>query len=257
MDIKLLQKENETLKRKLQVAQAWMEREVKNQVAKIARRKVWKFTSDMKHKFFHENVEEIISTKISEYFWEIMLLNVPSGVIENIISAEVSYFNLRENPQADGFWVISSYHKSLDALIENYITKWFRKFAHKQNQTILRKNDILEKSLNSVVNKWYILSVWRLYHLLKLIKEEQVLYDYGQCFYDYLKKYNYLWDMLLSDDFFQIFTKLVESEILGKKRHVGKISFLETRDARKLLIWDFSDFKSLIYKLLETQNLEY
>ena len=32
-----------------------------------------------------------------------MLLNVPSGVIENIISAEVSYFNLRENPHTDGF----------------------------------------------------------------------------------------------------------------------------------------------------------
>jgi hypothetical protein len=30
-----------------------------------------------------------------------MLLNTPTSVVENIISAEVAYFNLRENPSAD------------------------------------------------------------------------------------------------------------------------------------------------------------
>jgi hypothetical protein len=30
-----------------------------------------------------------------------MLLNIPSSVIDNIISAEINYFNLKENPISD------------------------------------------------------------------------------------------------------------------------------------------------------------
>jgi hypothetical protein len=52
-------------------------------------------------------------------------------VINNIISAEVAYFNLRENPSADGLGVITSYHKAIDLLIESEITKGFRKYAIK------------------------------------------------------------------------------------------------------------------------------
>jgi hypothetical protein len=52
-----------------------------------------------------------------------MILNTPQSVIENIISAEVSYYNLRENPNADGLGVITSYHKSLDSLVESLIIK--------------------------------------------------------------------------------------------------------------------------------------
>jgi hypothetical protein len=58
-------------------------------------------------------------------------LNTPTSVINNIISAEVAYFNLRENPSADGLGVITSYHKAIDLLIESEITKGFRKYAIK------------------------------------------------------------------------------------------------------------------------------
>jgi hypothetical protein len=56
--------------------------------------------------------------------------------------------------------------------------------------------------------------------LVKLIKEEDNLYDYGECFKKYLEKYTYIHDVLFDDDFFNNFEKLVNSEILGKKRHV-------------------------------------
>lgn len=252
-----LKKENLDLKRKLSIAKLWMEREVRSQVKKIAKWKVSNMTSKTKDVFFSNNVEEIITKKVSDYFGEIMLLNTPASVIENIISAEVAYFNLRENPWADWLWVITSYHKSMDTLIETLITKWFRKYAQKKKQTQLRQNDVLEKALNSVVNKWYILSVWRLYHLVHLIETDDIMYDYWKCFKEYLEKYTFISDILFKEEFLINFQKLVDSEILWKKRHVWKISFEETTKARELLIWNFTNKNSLIYGLIEIWKVDY
>lgn len=264
MNIQKLQLQNITLKeenidltRKLGVAKLWMEKEVRSQVKKIAKKKVSKMACKTKDLFFAENVEEIITTKVADFFGEIMLLNTPTSVVENIISAEVAYFNLRENPSADWLWVITSFHKALDVLIEWEITKWFRKFAKKTGQTQLRKNDVLEKALNSVINKWYILSIWRLFHLVKLIKDDDTLYDFWKCFKEYLEKYTHISDILFNEEFYDNFEKLVSSEILGKKRHVGRVSFVETREARGLLIWDFKDENSLIYKFIEIGKVDY
>lgn len=257
LDNQKLKEENLDLKRKLSIAKTWMWKEVREQVKKISKRKISSMTCRTKDRFFSDNVEEIITTKVATFFWEILLLNTPTSVVNNIISAEVAYFNLRENPSADWLWVITSYHKALDLLIESEITKWFRKYAIKNNQIQLRKNDVLEKALNSVVNKWYILSVWRLYHLLKLIKNNEELYDYWKCFSDYIKKYKYISDILFNEEFFDNFDKLINSEILWKKRHIWKVSFVEAREARSLLIWDFKNKNSLIYKFIEIGKVDY
>ncbi|MCD5385166.1 hypothetical protein LRZ95_00695 [Candidatus Gracilibacteria bacterium] len=257
LENKRLKLENNDLKRKLSIAKLWMEKEVRESVKKISKRKISSMTHKTKDKFFSENVEEIITSKVADFFGEILLLNTPTSVVNNIVSAEIAYFNLRENPSADGLGVITSYHKAIDLLIESEITKGFRKFAIKSGQTQLRENDVLEKSLNSVVNKGYILSVGRLFHLISLIKREEKLYDYGKCFKNYLEKYNYISEILFNEDFFKNFSGLVNSEILGKKRHVGKISFVEVREARKLLIGDFKDKNSLIYKLIEIGKVDY
>ena len=252
-----LKKENEELRKKFFIEKMWMEREIKAEVTKIAKSKISKMTSQTKDLFFAENVEDIITKKVSDFFWEIMLLNTPVWVIDNIISAEVSYFNLRENKNADWLGVITSYHKSLDTLIEAYITKWFRKYAKKVWQVYLRQNDPLEKALNSVVNKWYILWIWRLFHILKLIKNDDKIYDYWKCFKQYLEKYNNLSEILLEDSFFEVFRKTMETEILGKKRHVWKIDYEETKLARESLIWDFKDQNCLIYKFIEIGKVDY
>jgi hypothetical protein len=252
-----LKKENIELKRKLLIAKLWMQREVKSQIKKISKNKLSNFTCKKKNDFFADNIDEIITKKVLDFFWEIMLLNIPSSVIDNIISAEISYFNLRKNPHADWLGIITSYHKALDTLIENFITKWFRKFSIKEWQIQLRKNDLLEKSLNSVVNKWYILSIWRLYHLLKLIKKGDELYDYGKCFKKYIKKNLSISEILLKESNYKIFANVIESEILGKKRHIWKINFVETREARKLLIWNFKDENCLIYRFIEMWKVDY
>jgi len=85
---------------------------------------------------------------------------------------------MMKNPSIDGFAVISSYHKVLDLFVESFITNNFRKFAKKKNCTILRVNDPLEKALHLIVNKKYILSIGRLYALIKLIKEDGQMYDF-------------------------------------------------------------------------------
>lgn len=235
-DINALIEENERMKRKLDFVQIWMEKEVRAQTLKIAKNKTSKLASSVKEDFLSENFEEVLSTRISDFFGDLLLLNAPKGTIEGITSAEINYYNMMKNPTIDGFAVISAYHKVLDLFIESFITNNFRKYAKKKGQTILRVNDPLEKSLNLIVNSKYIMSVGRLYGLLKMIREDQKLYDYGQCFKEYLDKYTELRAILLDDTFFEKFTRLNKSEVLSSKRHSGSISKKDTMDARKVLI---------------------
>jgi len=252
-----LKKENKELKRKLAVAKLWMEKEVKSQVTKISKKKVSKMTGDTKKAFLKENIEDIITKQISNFFGELMLLNTPNSVVENIISAEVTFFNLKENPNVDWVWLVSSYHKWLDTLIEAFITKGYRKFAKKQKNLWLRSNDPLEKQLNLVVQKWYILSVWRLFHIIKIIKKWEKLEDFAKCFEDYFEKYYYLKDILFEKEFYNTFKKLIDTELLWKKRHAWKTSFEETKEARELFIGKFKDKNSLIYKFIELWKVDY
>lgn len=256
-EIQSLKDRNKKLEFKLNIAKLWMIREIKESVKKVSKKKISKITCDSKNNFANENLEDIITDKIRKYFWDFILMNVNSGVVNNLVSAEVAYYNLKQNPNYDGFWVISSYHKALDAIIEQFIIKGYRKFAKKTGQIHLRKNDSMEKALHSVVNKWYILSLWRLFHILKNIKNNEWLYDYWKNFSDYLDKYIYLKDVLLSEDFLRIYQEILDTEILWKKRHSGQISFVETRKARKLLVWNLKDKKCLIYMFLSTQDMEF
>ncbi len=263
-DIKQLLEENTQLKKEIEILQSkmarvriWMEKEVKAQAHKIAKSKTSKLTSSVKEDFLSENFEEVIVSRINDYFGDLLLLNAPKWTIEWITSAEINYYNMMKNPTIDGFAVISAYHKVLDLFIESFITNNFRKFAKKKWQTILRVNDPLEKSLNLIVNSKYIMSVGRLYGLLRMLKEEQKLYDYGKCFKEYLDKYSELKSILLDDEFYEQFTRLNKSEVLSSKRHSGTISKKDTTEARKILIWDFRDKKSMIFRILEGQSVMY
>lgn len=252
-----LEKENKVLKNKLAIASAWMDKEVKASVHNIAKRKLNKMTDSLRDSFLRENVEEMISNQITSYFGEILLMNAPTWTVKAITTAEINFYNMKKNPSIDGFSVVSWYHKALDQFIESMITKNFRKFAKKQWQTILRENDPLEKALHLVVNKKYILSTGRLYALIKMLKWNSIFYDYGRCFKNYLDKYPDLKNILLEDKFFNNYTELNKSEILSSKRHSWSITKQETELARKVLIWNFRDKDSILYKLLESQSFIY
>ena len=55
-------------------------------------------TCKTKELFEWENIEQIITNRISDFFWEFILMNTPTWVVENIISWEINYHNLRKNP---------------------------------------------------------------------------------------------------------------------------------------------------------------
>jgi hypothetical protein len=173
-----------------------------------------------------------------------------------MISAEINYYNLRENKKADWLWVITSYHKALDTLIEWFITKGFRKFALKRKGLVLRQNDLIEKYLNNVVNKWYILWVPRLFHLVKQINSSGDLYEFWNCFKDYLDKYFYIKDLFSNKAFMKNFSILVDSQILGKKRHSWKINYEETKKARELIIWNFTNKDCFLYRFIEMWSVD-
>ncbi len=214
--IESLETEIQRLQKKLDFCAKWMRKEVEWQLHKIARRKVSKLTEWIKEEFLQENQEQIITQRIQNYFWDILLLNAPSNTLEYLVHSEINYFNFQKNPSIDWFTVISSYHKILDAFLEHFITADFRKFCLKKNCIILRVNDPLEKALHFVVTKRYILSLWRLYWLLKSIKNDEKLFNYWEAFAQYLDKHKELKDMLLSDVFLKLFKELIDSEVFWK-----------------------------------------
>ena len=208
-----LLKENEKLRHQLDICVRWMRREVEESVHKISKRKINKMTETGRDDFLRENQEAIIGKRIADYFGDILLLNAPKETIEYLVSSEISYYNLSKNPSLDGFSVIGSYHKILDVWVEHMIVNQFRKFAQKKGATVLRVNDPMEKSLHSVVTKKFILSLGRLFGLLRMIRNNEPLYDFGRTFRDYLDKYPDLRNMLLSDRFFLLFEKIIDSDV--------------------------------------------
>ncbi len=235
------------LEKKIKVAESWMHKEVKNKIDQIAIEKVEWLDKN-------KNLEENIKDNIIEYFWEILLLNAPNGTIEALITSEINYANVIKM-DLDWFSVVWGYHKILDLFIENIITKNFRKFAKKEGQTILRINEPLEKALHLVVNKWYILSAWRLFALMKIVNEWWSWWDYVEFFKKYLRKYDDISYLLSSNNFYKNFEKLNKSELLWSKRHSGNISKAETIEARKLFIWNYKNTNSILYKLMESGSI--
>jgi len=255
--IRSLQKERDELQKKLTALSAWATRDIKSNINSIARQRASGLDGETHENFHKESTAEEIEQKITEYFGHIMLMNAPAWVVDALTTAEVNYYNLLQNPSIDGLSVVSAYHKALDAIIESYITKGFRKFAKKKWQTVLRKNDPLEKTLNMVVNKGYILWFGRLYGLIKYIKQDWELYDYWECFTEYLDKYYYLKDILLEDHFFWQISELANSEVLWAKRHKWNIAWKEAIKTRELFIGNYQNKDSIIYKLLESQSVEF
>ncbi len=255
MDNKTLEKENKELKRKLQNIKKWLDKQIWKKLEIIRKNKIFKNTINNKENFIIKNIEDIIKKQINTFFSDILAINIPNKVVENIINSEVNYYNLKKWQKIDGLSIIIWYHKVIDLLVEDFITKEYRYFVNKYNKNIKIINNPLEKSLNLVVKKWYSLSIGRLYNLIDNINSKDNLKWYTKIFANFLEEYNYLKKILLEKDFILKLKKIVDSWWLWIKRHSWNISNEETKKLRKLIIWDFKDKNCIIYKLLETQKL--
>ena len=184
-------------------------------------------------------------------------MNAPRQTLEHLIHSEINYYNLGKNPTLDGFSVVSSYHKILDTLIEQFVIQDFRKFCQKQGQAILRANDPVEKTLHLVVTKKYILGLGRLFGLLRSVRAGDQLHDYGRQFAAYLEKHQDLKGLLLGQEFYQLFSRVIATDVFGGKRHEGTIDLEETKKVRAIMTGDFQEKSSIFYLLLASQAVMY
>lgn len=245
-----LKKENEILKKKLENAQNWMKREILSNLKMINFSKINNKTSLNKKNFFSENIEEIVYNQVINFFGEEIFLNIDKEILENILSAEILYFTFRENKNLDWLWIITSYHKIFDLIVEEEITKPFRKFFNSKKITLELKNDLIEKKLYSVIFEGHILWFWKLFWLLKNISENEKLFPYTKIFKEFLEKYSYVWNILLEKDFLEIYEKLILSEVFWSKRHIWKVDFEDVLEVRKYFLWNLKEKNSFFYKLL-------
>lgn len=244
-----LEIENQVLKQKLKVAQKWIKREILANIKSINISKTNSETKTKKDNFFSENIEEIIYHKTMDFLWEEIFMYASKDVLEYVISSEILFFTLRNNKNLDWLWIITSYQKSFDLLVEEHITKPFRKYFHSKKIFPDLENDALEKSLYLTISKGHILGFWRFFSLLKNISKDAKLWFYSEIFKEFLEKYSYIKNILLDDEFIDLYGKIVDLEVFWAKRHIWKVSFDDIFLMRKYFFWDFVDKNCFFYKL--------
>ena len=235
-----LEKENEILKKKLEIAQNWIKREILTDFKNIKISKIGLDIENQKNNFFDENIEEIVYSEISWFFDEEIFLHISKDILENILSGEILYYYLNKNKNLDWVGIIISYQKSFDKLIEEQISKPFRKYFNSLKIKPNLENDLIEKNIHSVVFSGYSFSFGKFYNLLKNIKENKDLWNYSQIFSDFLEKYKYLKNILLDESFLNFYEELIDLETFTEKRHIWKVNFSEVLETRKIFLWNLN-----------------
>ena len=241
--------ENRKLKKQLEIAEKWIKREVLSNIKNINIERISWESIDQKENFFSENIEELVYNQVSDFFWEERFIYFSKDILENIVSSELLFSFLRKNKQVDWLAMLISYQKIFDLLVEEQITKPFRKYFNSKNLTFSLENDLIEKILYNVLFNWHILWFSRFFALLKNISEDKVKFPYSKTFLEFLEKYSYIKNILLDDEFIDLYGKIVDLEVFWAKRHIWKVSFDDIFLTRKYFFWDFVDKNCFFYKL--------
>lgn len=244
-----LELENKILRKQLEQAKNWMKKEVLKDIKKISFSKINSETIKEKNIFLDESLENISYNKIVKFVWEENFIYFSKDILENIISAEVLFLIIQNKKNVDWLWIITSYQKVFDLIIEQEVAKPFRKYFNSLKIKPKLENNLSEKFLHSVIFDWYILGFWKFFFLLKNISTNQNFWEYQTCFKDFLEKYSYIKKVLLNENFLQNYEKLVKSEVFWSKRHIWKIDFEELLEARKIFLWNLEDKNSIFFQL--------
>ncbi len=229
--------ENEVLKRKLQVAEFWMQRQIHESVRHI---EYEKNTKDARKKFenlLESDLIETLSQRIENYFaWR--LLEAPLYTAERLMDSEIYWITLQKHPTIDAFPVIASYQKILDAFFEESITMPFR--MQYREGWLHNQEKWLESDIANIVNRGYTLSLGRWYQFLLSVRSENISWDMSELLVHYLQLHeSELLSLLLSDAFFLRFETLIEMGIFGSKRHDKKVSYTDAKKTREILVGNY------------------
>lgn len=249
--------EIESLKRKLDVSTRWMKRQVQESIQSVAKDRVKKIN---RYKFQNELEREqlvLLESSIEDYFGTV-LLSAPPKTVERLIDAELQWYTLQKYPQMDALALTLAYQKIFDACIEQYLSEPFRQYARKQKILMRTKYEdpALEKDLENVLYKWYNLSSGRLYQLIEVLKKWPPLTQFVWVFQDFLEHTNtHLASLLISDEFMTPFRSIIEMEIFSKKRHESKVSYIDGKNTRSIMVGNLQAKNSILYQLFEANHL--
>lgn len=250
-----IQQENKELKRKLQIAESWMKKEVQNQIITLQKNGIYEVSNDSYAELISSEMESIITQRIQWFFSNTSLYNIPESFINSLIKSEISFYIFQKWIQIDALAITIWYQKCLESIIEMTITDPFRLWA-KNNISPTKSQTLIEDTLKKVIEKNYILGIGKIYQLLEHIKrKEKNIWTYEKWFSCYLENDASLKNTLMSNSFLLQLERVVESEVFWSKRHTGEISESEVHEIRSLCVWNLSNTDCLIHKLFTTQSI--
>ncbi|GAB0174983.1 MAG: hypothetical protein HHAS10_08620 [Candidatus Altimarinota bacterium] len=230
--------ENELLKKKLALAEAWMRREVAAQQRIISRDSIKVGKRNQLHNVLERESIDILTRKIDAYFGD-GLSSAPKYTLEHLIDAEIYWQTLQKFPTLDALPVVSSYQKILDAFFELILYKFRISIPKNQNLKNPIKNDsTLDKDIKNVIEKHYTLSLGRWFQFFEKVRAGS---EFGGIHEDLLLVYlsdNYkeLLEVCITDPVFSGFEKLIALEVFGRKRHNSKISYMDAKKVREVCV---------------------
>lgn len=117
-----LHTENQELKRKLQIAESWMQQEVQNQILLLRRNDIHEHSSDSFSQLASAEMETIIIKRIQDFFSDTPLYSMPESFMSSLVKSEVAFYVFQKGIQIDPLAITIGYQKCLESLIESTLT---------------------------------------------------------------------------------------------------------------------------------------
>ena len=118
-------RENEALRRRIQTAEIWMERQIHESLRSIQYDRNKRSSRSKFENLLEIDIVENLSDRIEKYFGK-SLLEAPLYTAERLMDSEIYWMTLQKHPTIDAFPIIASYQKILDAYFEERFTLPFR-----------------------------------------------------------------------------------------------------------------------------------
>jgi hypothetical protein len=131
----------------------------------------------------------------------------------------------------DALPIVLAYQKIFDAWIEERLISPWRENERGGHTTLI--SIPLEKDLTNILTKKYTLSIGRLYQILEMIREDNVSGIFlGKLLSYWEKEIPDIFNIIISSEFFLLFSEIMTREIFSKKRHEKKVTFSDGKIVR-------------------------